>query len=264
MSALEGMTAEEIHDARMTVLEHLSELRQRVIYAFIAFGIAAAVSWVWAEPLFEYLLMPLRQAAPDAEMAQMHHMDLAEPFFVLLKTSLFSGAFIAAPVVLYQIYAFIAPGLYDHEKKAAIPFLILATAFFVAGASFCFFLVMPLGYEFLLKFSEGVSSPELRINEYLALTSKLLLGFGAIFELPVFAMFLARIGVITHHTLLAYWRYSVVASFVIAAMLTPPDIVTQSMMAGPLIVLYFISIGVAWYFTKQRERREAKEAAKMA
>ncbi len=264
MSALEGMTAEEIHDARMTVLEHLRELRQRIIYAFIAFGIASAVSWVWAEPLFDYLLMPLRTAAPDAEMAQMHHMDLAEPFFVLLKTSLFSGAFIAAPIVLYQIYAFIAPGLYDHEKSAALPFLILATGFFAGGAAFCFFLVMPLGYEFLLKFSQGVSSPELRINEYLALTSKLLLGFGAIFELPVFAMFLARLGIITHRTLLKYWRYSVVGSFIIAALLTPPDVVTQSLMAGPLIVLYFLSIGVAWYFTRQRERKMAQEEANIA
>lgn len=264
MSALDGMTAEQIHDARMTVLEHLRELRQRIIYAFIAFGIAAAASWFWAEPLFGYLLLPLKEAAPDIEMAQMHHMDLAEPFFVLLKTSLFSGAFLSAPIILYQIYAFIAPGLYDHEKKAALPFLFLATIFFTAGASFCFFLVMPLGYEFLLKFSAGVSSPELRINEYLALTSKLLLGFGAIFELPVFAMFLARIGVITHRTLLRYWRYAIVLSFVIAAMLTPPDIVTQSMMAGPLIILYFVSIGVAWYFTTRREKRQAKEAADAA
>jgi sec-independent protein translocase protein TatC len=248
-------------EARMTVLEHLSELRRRVTYALIACVIGFAISWIFVEVIFDWLMIPLQKASADAQLAEMHHKDLAEPFFVLLKTAIFAGVFLAAPAILYQIWAFIAPGLYDHEKKMAVPFIVLATLFFVGGASFCFFLVMPYGYEFLLDFSSPVSKPELMMNEYLALTTKLLLGFGFIFEMPVFSMFLSGIGVLTHRHLLKFWRYSVVIAFIIAAMLTPPDVVTQTMMAGPLVFLYFVSVGVAWFFTTRREKREAEQAA---
>lgn len=257
-------TPEEIDaytEARMTVLEHLRELRQRVVYAFIAAAVGFSISWIWVEPLFEFLLLPLQTAAPELDLAQMHHKDLAEPFFVLLKTAIFSGLFLAMPVIIYQVWAFIAPGLYDNEKRAAFPFMFLSTAFFVGGVSFCFYVVMPEGYKFLMNFSLEVSNPQLMMNEYLALTTKLLLGFGVIFQLPVFAMFLSMIGVLTHRHLLKFWRYSVVIAFVVAAMLTPPDVITQVLMAGPMVGLYFLSILVAWYFTARRERREAKEAA---
>lgn len=248
-------------EARMTVLEHLSELRRRVVYALIAVVIGFAISWIWVEALFDFLLEPLRTATQDAELSQMHHKDLAEPFFALLKTAIFSGVFLAAPALLYQIWAFIAPGLYENEKKLAIPFVLLATFFFLIGTSFCFFLVMPYGYKFLLDFSATVSQPELMMNEYLTLTTKLLLGFGFIFEMPVFSMFLSSIGVLTHRHLLKFWRYSVVIAFIISAMLTPPDVVTQTMMAVPLVFLYFVSVGVAYFFTTRREKREALEAA---
>lgn len=253
-------------EARMTVLEHLSELRSRVVKCLIAVAIGFGIAWIFVEPLFNILLMPLQAAAPElgAELVDMHHKDIAEPFFVLLKTAIFAGVFMSAPVILYQIWAFIAPGLYPEEQSMAIPFVILSTLFFVGGASFCFFMVMPLGFEFLLKFSLAVSTPELMMNEYLSLATKLLLGFGFVFEMPVFAMFLARIGVITHVHLLNGWRYAMVGAFIIAAMLTPPDVITQVMMAVPLVILYFVSVAVAYYFTKQREKKAAKAAKKAA
>ena len=251
-------------EARMTVLEHLRELRTRMIRVMIIAGIGFVVSWTWVEQLFAFLLQPLQAAAPELALADMHHKDLAEPFFVLLKTAIFSGLFISMPFILYQIWAFIAPGLYDHEKKMALPFVFISTLFFVSGTAFCFYVVMPEGYSFLLKFSLEVSKPELMMNEYMALTTKLLLGFGLIFQLPVFSMFLSRIGLLTHRHLLKFWRYAIVVAFIVAAMLTPPDVVTQILMAGPMILLYFLSILVAWYFTWDRERREALEDAEDA
>ena len=260
MALYEDRQVDPYADARMSIMEHLRELRVRVIRSLIAVSVGVAISWTWVEQLFEFLLEPLRKAAPELSLAQMHHKDLAEPFFVLLKTAMFSGAFLAMPFILYQVWAFIAPGLYSHEKKAVFPFVILSTLFFVFGSGFCYVFVMPEGYKFLLKFALDVSQAELMMSEYLGITTKLLLGFGLIFELPVFSMFLARIGLITHRHLLKYWRYSVVASFIIAAMLTPPDVVTQMLMAGPMVALYFLSIAVAWYFTWSRERAEAKAA----
>lgn len=246
-------------DARMTIIEHLSELRMRVIRSLVAFAVCFAVAWTWVEQIFVILQRPLQIAAPEAALAQMHHKDLSEPFFVLLKTAIFGGVFLAVPVILYQAWKFVAPGLYEHEKKAVMPFVVLSYMFFIIGSAFCFFVVLPQGYEFLLTFSADISQPELMMSEYLSITTKLLIGFGAIFQLPVISMFLSSIGILTHHHLLKYWRYAVVISFIVAALLTPPDVVTQVLMAIPLCILYFLSIGVAWYFTKKRERRAALE-----
>ncbi len=250
-------------DARMTVIEHLHELRRRVVWAAAGIVLAFIVSWTFVEDIFNFLMMPLQLAAQEEALAQMHHKDLAEPFFVLLKTAMFSAVFFSTPWLLLQAWTFVAPALYPKEKKYAIPFTILATGFFVLGASFCFFVVLPFGYEFLLSFSLDVSQPELMMNEYLGLTTRLVLAFGAVFEMPVVAMLLSAIGILTHRHLLKFWRYSVVLSFVIAAMLTPPDILTQTLMAVPLIVLYFVSVGVAWFFTTRREKRLAAELAEM-
>lgn len=251
-------------EARMTVLEHLRELRKRLMWTLFGLIVTFAISWAWIEPVFDYLLEPLRSATEDQTLSQMHHKDLAEPFFVLLKTAIFSAVFLGAPWILLQIWLFIAPALYDNEKKLALPFTFLAGIFFYLGTSFCFFLVMPYGYKFLLEFSAGVSQPELMMNEYLALTTKLILGFGFIFEMPVFSMFLSGIGVLTHHHLLKFWRYSVVIAFIISAMLTPPDVVTQTMMAVPLVFLYFVSVLVAWFFTTRREKAAALALANAA
>ncbi|MEM1347087.1 MAG: twin-arginine translocase subunit TatC [Myxococcota bacterium] len=241
----------------MTLLEHLAELRRRVVYSFIAVAVGFGVSWTWVEDLFTFILVPLEAAAPEAGMGQINYKDLTEPFFTLIKTAIIAGVFLAIPVILYQIWKFVAPGLYKHERRLALPFVAIASAFFFVGASFCYYFVMPYGFEFLFKFSQGVdANPTLMMSEHYNLAIKLLLAFGIVFEMPVAAMFLSAVGVITHRTLIEYWRISVVVAFIFAAMLTPPDIGTQLAMAIPLIVLYGISIGVAYVFTTRRERRD--------
>ena len=192
----EELNAEELQDgdpyveARMTILDHLRELRTRVIYIFIAVFVGFIVSWIFREELFTFLQMPLASTSVDTDLKQMHHKDLSEPFLVLLKAAIFGGIFVSSPFILSQLWLFIAPALYPDEKKFAFPFIFFATFFFIAGSAFCFFLVMPYGFDFLLKFTDG-STPELMMREYLDLVTKLLLGFGFVFELPVITAFLA-------------------------------------------------------------------------
>ena len=243
----------------MTLFEHLGELRRRVIISAVAVIVGAMIAWTWRNELFLFILEPLKIAAPTAEMAKVHYKDLTEPFFVLLKTSITAGIFLSLPVLLWQLWGFVAPGLYKHEKRMAMPFVFLATIFFLFGSSFCYYFVMPFGFEFLFKFSDPVSTPNIMMQEHYGFALKLLLAFGAVFEMPVIAMFLSAIGLITHRTLITYWRYSVIASFVFAALLTPPDVGTQIAMAVPLVILYGVSIVVAWFFTSRRERKARAE-----
>ena len=250
-------------EGQMTLFEHLRELRKRVIYSIIAIFTGFCVCWTWAEDIFRFILVPLEKAAPHADMSKIHYKDLIEPFFTLVKTALVAGIFLAIPVVLYQIWKFVAPALYQDEKRLAIPFVFLATLFFFGGASFCYLFVMPFGFSFLFKFSQGFSNPMLMMSEHYALAMKLLLAFGAVFELPVISMFLSAMGVITHRTLIDYWRPAIIVSFVVAAILTPPDIGTQIAMAIPLIILYGVSIIVAYFFTKHHERKHAAMMAEL-
>lgn len=243
----------------MGILEHLAELRTRIIYSLGWLILGFCIAWIWHEPLFEFLLQPLIEGAADVEvdasrdaLDAMHHKDLTEPIYVFLKVSALGGVFIGAPGILYNVWKFIAPGLYDRERRLAIPFVVAGTVFFFGGAAFCYYIVLPFGYRFLLSFT-AISDPQLMMSEYFSTTTKLLFGFGVIFELPVLSMFLSMLGVITHKTLLQYWRYAIVGAFLMAALLTPPDIITQSMMAGPLLVLYGLSVGVAWFFSSPNE-----------
>ncbi len=255
--AIEEFDEEEEVGGEMTLFEHLGELRKRLIYCVVAVLIGAIVSWTWRNELFMFILEPLKIAAPTAEMAKVHYKDLTEPFFVLLKTSVTAGIFLGLPVILWQIWGFVAPGLYRHERRVAIPFVFLATIFFLFGASFCYYFVMPFGFAFLFKFSDPVSTPNIMMQEHYGFALRLLLAFGVVFEMPVVAMFLSAIGLITHRTLIKYWRYSVVAAFIFAALLTPPDVGTQVAMAVPLVILYGVSILVAWFFTSRREKKAA-------
>lgn len=251
------MTDEEELGGEMTLFEHLAELRKRLIYTIIAMAVGFAISWIFHVEIFLFLVEPLKQAAPTPEMAQLHNKDLTETFIVMLKTSFVSGIFLTIPITLYQIWSFIAPALYEEEKKLTIPFVFMATLFFIGGASFCYFIVMPFGFAFLFEFGAPVANPTIMMSEHYGFTLKLLLAFGAVFELPVLAMFLSAVGLITHQTLINHWRYSVIGAFIFAAILTPPDVGTQLAMAIPLIVLYGFSILVAYFFTKRREKRAA-------
>lgn len=233
-------------DVRMPLTAHLEELRTRLVRALIAVALGAAAAWLVIEPLVAFLLAPLEQLRPEESLVI--GTGLTEAFFTKLKVAVIAGLFVASPVVFFQAWRFVAPGLYEKERRVALPFSIAASFFFIAGAAFCYWLVFPIAFDFFLREfgSIGVAA-QIRISEYLTFASRMLLAFGVTFELPVATFFLARIGLVTHRTLIEWWRYAVVAIFVVAAVLTPgPDMASQFLMATPLLLLYVLSIGVAY------------------
>jgi sec-independent protein translocase protein TatC len=239
-------------DVRMPLTAHLEELRTRLIRALIAVGIGFAISYGVSEWLVAWLLRPLTALRP--EEALVIGTGVTDAFFTKLKVSFIAGVFVASPAVFYQAWQFIAPGLYEREKRVALPFSVAASFFFVAGAAFCYYLVFPVAFRFFLEeFTSVGIAAQIRVSEYLTFTSRMLLAFGATFELPVVTFFLARVGLVTHRTMLAWSRYAIVAIFVVAAVLTPgPDIASQMLMATPLLVLYALSIGIAYLVARPR------------
>jgi sec-independent protein translocase protein TatC len=230
----------------MPLTAHLEELRWRIVRALLALGLAFGVCYWFAEAIFGFLVRPLAALRP--EQALIIGTGVTEAFFTKLKVSFIAALFVASPIIFFQAWRFAAPGLYDSEKRLALPFAAGASAFFVLGASFCYWLVFPVGFRFFLAEYESISvSPQIRISEYLTFASRMLLAFGVTFELPVVTFFLARLGVLTHRTLLGTWRYATVLIFIVAAVLTPgPDVASQLLMATPLLVLYWLSVGIAW------------------
>ena len=230
----------------MPLTAHLDELRTRIIRALVATAAGGAVCWFVIEYLVAFLLAPLARLRPEQSLVI--GTGLTEAFFTKLKVALIGGVFVASPIIFYQAWRFVAPGLYNREKRVAMPFSIAASFFFVSGAAFCYWLVFPVAFEFFLQeFSSIGVAAQIRISEYLTFVSRMLLAFGVTFELPVVTFFLARVGLVTHRTLLEWWRYAVVVIFVVAAVLTPgPDVASQMLMATPLLVLYALSIGIAY------------------
>ncbi|MCW5892932.1 MAG: twin-arginine translocase subunit TatC [bacterium] len=236
----------------MPLTAHLEELRTRLIRIMIGAFIGFGVCYGFSEHLVAFLTEPLTALAPQD--AIVIGTGVTDAFFTKLKVSFIGGIFVASPWVFFQLWAFVAPGMYEKEKRIALPFSFAATVFFVAGAAFCYQLVLPVAFSFFLnEFGSVGIAPQIRITEYLTFVSRMLLAFGVTFELPVVTFFLARIGLVTHQTLIAYTRYAIVAIFIVAALLTPgPDIASQLLMATPLLVLYGLSIGVAYVFGKPR------------
>jgi sec-independent protein translocase protein TatC len=242
-----------MEDAKMPLTAHLAELRSRLIKSLIAVGVAFVLCYQFVETLMAWLIAPLRALDPGAKV-QVIGTGLAEAFFTKLKVSFIAGIFLASPAIFYQIWRFVAPGLYEHERRYVKPFVFFATCFFVCGAYFCYRFVFPTAFGFFLEEYGSISiEPLLKISEYLSFASRMLLAFGVVFELPVFTFFLARTGIVDHKMMMATWRYAVVGIFIVAAVLTPgPDVASQLLMATPLLVLYVASIGVAYVFGRPR------------
>jgi sec-independent protein translocase protein TatC len=229
-------------DTRETSLrEHFAELRTRLVRSLLYVTLGFIVCYAFIEPIFDVLARPLVKVLPEG--ATLIFKSYPEAFFTYLKLALVSGLFLASPMVLYQIWAFIAPGLYEHEKRLALPFVVVSTLFFVGGGIFGYMVVFPAAFSFLAGYAGATLELMPDVGEYFSLAVKLLLGFGIAFELPVFMVFLGLLGLIDADTLARNRKYAVVIIFILAAIITPtPDIVNQMLMAGPLLLLYEISV----------------------
>ena len=245
----------------MPLTEHLEELRWRVVKAILAVAFGFGVAYLYADQIFGILTAPI-QTVGEGSGLSMIGTGVAEAFFTKLKVSFISGVFLASPILFYQAWQFVSPGLHGHEKVYVVPFVVFATFFFFAGAIFCYFTVFYVGYAFFIEQYDTIGiEPALRISEYLSFSSRLLLAFGITFELPVIAFFLARVGVIDHQTLIRPWRYAIIGIIILAAILTPgPDVASQMLLALPLMVLYCFSIGVAWAFHRKNDQTETESS----
>lgn len=237
-------------DLRMPLIEHLKELRGRLIRSVIAIGVGFMLAYFAADWLFAALTWPLRAAAHGRNgNVLLIGTGVGEAFFTKIKVALIAGLFLASPAVFYEIWKFIAPGLYDTERRMAKPFVFFATLFFIAGGYFCWAVVFKIGYAFFLSQYASIGvTPTIRISEYLAFSAKLLIAFAITFEMPIFAFFLTRLGLIDHHMMIRYVRYAVLAIFILAVALTPPDMVSPFLLAIPLLLLYGLSVGVSYFF----------------
>ena len=240
-------------DDRMPLTSHLEELRRKLIIAGVSWLVAFLACYAFAEPLFDLIASPVRAALPEG--TSLVFITATEPFFTYLKIGALAGLLVSMPVIFWQIWSFVAPGLYQHEKRYIFPFVLASTLCFATGAFFGYQYVFPMAFKVLIEFGTGSGelNAMLSMGSYLSLSSKLLLAFGLVFELPVVIFFLARMGIVDHKMLARNRKFALLAAFLTGAMLTPPDVFSQTALAVPFIVLYEIGIIVARIFGKRRE-----------
>jgi sec-independent protein translocase protein TatC len=236
-------------EKKLPLTTHLQELRKRLIVSFIAVGGGFAVCYAFAEKIFDILAGPLLEMMPTD--SSLIFTSVAEAFFTYMKVAFVSGLILASPFVLYQIWAFVAPGLYRHEKKYVVPFVLAGSFFFAIGILFAYYVALPIGFKFLLGFATEFIKPLPSMKEYLSFSIKFLLAFGLVFEFPVVLVLLARIGVVDAKTLARQRKYAILLIFIFAAILTPPDIISQVIVALPMIGLYELSILLSKIFGKK-------------
>ena len=244
------------HPDKMTFLEHLDELRVRLIHSVVALCVGFGICWNWHEEIFHFLTDPLRKALPEQQV-KFIFTGPSEALILYMKMAFFVGIFVAAPYILYQAWAFIAPGLYSHEKKWVVPFVGMGSFFFVLGGLFGHYFLFPVTFRFLGSFGGTDMQFLPKVDEYFSFYSWFLLGLGAVFQTPVIIFILSRIGIVTPKLLLKGWKWAVVGSFIVAAFVTPtPDVVNQTALAMPMIGLYFLGVGVAALFGRPRRKEE--------
>lgn len=239
---------------------HLIDLRKRLVRALIAAAIGFAVCYYYSDTLLRIFTQPLIDALPPGQR-RLVFTGLAEAFMVHLKVSLMAGAVLAMPVIFWQIWLFIAPGLYKNEQQATLPVVAAACTLFAAGVSFAYFVVFPFGFRFFVGYTTDYLMILPSLKEYLEFAWRFMLMFGLVFQMPLVSYILSRIGIINHRMLSKYRRYAIVGIFVVAAVFTPPDVFSQLMMATPLLILYEISIWVAYFFGKKVPAEETPETS---
>jgi len=240
-------------EKKLPLTAHLQELRKRLIFSFIAIGIGFVICYAFADTLFEILAKPLLKIMPAG--GSLIFTSVAEAFFTYMKIGFIAGIILASPFILYQIWAFIAPGLYRHEKGYIVPFVLGGSLFFILGVFFGYFVAIPVGFRFLLGYATDFIKPMPSMKEYLTFTIKFLLAFGLVFEFPVVLVLLARIGIVDSKMLAKQRRYAILLVFILAAVVTPsPDLLTQVLTALPLIGLYELSILLSKIFGKKKKK----------
>ncbi len=233
----------------MPLLEHLAELRKRLLWSAVAFVIAFLACYHFAPRIYDFLAAPLAHALEArGQKPQLIYTALYEAFFTYIKVAIFAAAFISFPVIATQLWFFVAPGLYRREKRAMLPFLIMTPILFFAGGALAYYVIFPTAWKFLLSFQNTAPGADVhiqlmaKVSDYLNIVMKLIFAFGLSFELPVLLTLLGKVGIITSASLKKYRRYAYVGCFIVAAVLTPPDIMTQCLLAGPLVVLFELSV----------------------
>jgi sec-independent protein translocase protein TatC len=258
----------ELESSKAPLLEHLVELRNRLIYSMIAFFVCFIACYFVAEPIYRFLTQPLADALPVGR--PMIYTALYEAFFTYVKVAMFGALCVAFPFMAFQLWMFIAPGLYRHERKAFVPFLVMTPVMFFIGAAFVYYLILPFAIKFFLGFEtpggDGSVPIELqaRVGEYLSFVMTLIFAFGFCFELPVLLTLLGRVGIVTSQGLASARRYAIVGVVAVAAVVTPPDVFSQVALSVPLIALYEMSIWSVRIIERGRAKREAADAAEAA
>jgi len=236
----------------MTIMGHLNELRRRLCRIVILVILGFVAFYGVAEPLYDFLSAPLKVQLPEG--SKLIYTSPAGAFFTYMKVALVASLFGTSPLTFYQIWSFIAPGLYKEEKKAVLPLAFFSSIFFLAGASFCFFMVFPIAFKFFMGFATDTIVPMISVEEYLGFALKLLIAFGVVFEMPLFAYFLSRFGILSPEFMRRQRRYAILLIFIVAAILTPPDVFSQCLMAIPMLLLYEVSIYVSALAYKKKEK----------
>jgi sec-independent protein translocase protein TatC len=243
------------HDPPLPLTEHLRELRKRLMIAVTAVAVGFGICYAFAEELFGYLLLPVREVIP-ADRGDLVFTNLTEPFVVYLKTGLLGGVMLAMPVILMQVWLFVRPAFRDTEERWTTVFVALGSILFVVGSLFGYFVVFPFGFSFLVKIAGAEFLPMLSIREYFSLATRMLMAFGIMFETPLVLLMLGRMGVVDAAMLRRYRRHAIVVIFIVGAVLTPPDVVTQVLMALPLMLLFEMSIALVAMFGRPRRVAE--------
>jgi sec-independent protein translocase protein TatC len=244
-------------DEKQPFLAHLEELRSRLIVCAIAVGAGFAISYVFSKQLFSLLILPLTKVLPPE--GRLIFTSLPEMFITYIKVSLVAGIILTIPIIFYEVWMFLAPALYQHEKRYLVPFVVFSSILFVVGALFGYLVVFPYGFKFFISFATEDIQALPSVKQYFSFAIRLLLAFGLVFEMPIVVLFLTKIGMITPDAMKRYRKFALLSSFILSAILTPPDVATQIMMALPIIILYELSIFLSRGVYRKRQESSEKE-----